>query len=80
MARQKRTDLLFVADRATEATSVYDAAADSCIVACHVANARSGRHGLSLAEREQVEKDFKKLAAKLGRKVSSKGRAAAPER
>jgi len=74
MARQKRTDLLpFVADTATEATTaetLYDAAGDSCIVAAHAANARSGRHGLSLAERKQVEKDFKKLAEKLGRKVA----------
>ncbi len=72
MAKQKRTDLLFVADRATEATSAYDAAADSCIVACHVANARWGHSGLSLADRKQVEKDLKKLAAKLGRKPHRK--------
>jgi len=71
--RQKSTDLLpFVADRATEATSVYDAAADSCIFAAHAANsARSGHRGLSLDERKQVEKDFKKLAVKLGRKILS---------
>ncbi len=44
MAKQKRTDLLFVADTAAEATSaetVYDAAEDSCILIAHRANARS---------------------------------------
>ncbi len=69
MTRQKRTDLLpFVAD--TSAETAYDLAEDSCIVAAHRANGRSGLRGLTLAERKQVEKEFQKLAAKLGRKVS----------
>ncbi len=75
MARQKRVDLLpFVADTATRATTaetVYDGAEeDSCIVIAHRANARSRHRALSLKEREQIEEDFKKLAEKLGRKVS----------
>ena len=76
----KESALLPFADTATRATSeelAYDAAEDSCIVIAHRANARSGHSGLSLADRKQVEKDLKKLAAKLGRKaseVNEKGR------
>jgi len=74
MPRRERVDLLPFADTATKATSaetVYDAAEDSCVLIAHQANARAGHHSLSLADRKQVEKDLKKLAAKLGRKASN---------
>jgi hypothetical protein len=70
-AKGKTSLLPFVADTATNATSaesLYDAAEDSCIVIAHRANnTMLGHRMLSPVEREQVEKDIKRLAVKLGK-------------